>query len=267
MARLPLVSELPLIFDPKALAKSLSQRYDEAAGLSKKSANAESESQDLSPRSPKRKKFIFRAPTVTKRSLPQPVPAKSRLQAARNTRTVLGSLLSIMDSGQPLSDAIPVVYRRKSTDAPLRRETFAPLDPELKRELDERIARDVEARKLARQRELDETVEMPASPGKEYDKLFIPAEIGVRKPEFSVIKHAHMFRGVKNKSDLKKLLEQASQVEKSLQQRYKRYSCPELVAKGMLRQHLLDRKRARKTRKGERTALEDFDVNSSPGSE
>jgi len=233
MPQLPPVSEIPDKLDP--IAWSTVAKPNPL--LKKTAANTPST---------KRTAHLDQPPIST-RKLPEPVNRETKWQA----KGVVGSLLAHMDSGKPLADAIPVIHRRQSTDAPLVREVFPDMDPALFKEIELSFAEDIRLRKELRENE-DDNGEMPPSPGKEYDQYFIHAEIGVRKPEFSVSKHAHLFRDVKNKADLKKLMEHVEGVDKTLQKRYKRFATPELISKNMLQQHLAHKKKERQARKDAR---------------
>ncbi len=235
MPKLPPVSEIPDKLDPIAwstVAKPNPAKQDETVG----------NIPCTTPKTPLEK------PPASTRKLPEPVTRQTKWEA----KGVVGSLLAHMDSGKPLADVVPVIYRRKSNEPPLTREIFPELDPEFLKEMELTFAEDIRMRKELRENEEDDNGEMPPSPGKEYDQYFIPAEIGMRKPEFSVSKHAQLFRDVKNKADLKKLLEHAHDVEKTLKKRYKRFATPELISKNMLQQHLAHKKKEKQARKDAR---------------
>ena len=88
--------------------------------------------------------------------------------------------------------------------------------------------------------------ERPVSPGQQYDRLYVPAEIGVKRPRFSAEVHGKMLETQNvSKLDMQKFISNALDVETELKRQYETFADVRTIEKNMIRMNrkTTDRKR------------------------
>jgi len=154
-------------------------------------------------------------------------------------QNVLRYILTNMDQGKALTDFLPLTRGQDIASMAIQPEKFQDIDPETEEKLNSMYNAEIEKKAQERllEQELNETTEYRSeSPGKKYEKEFINAEIGVRKPRFkaSVLKEMFKDDPSLSKADFKRLLASGKHVEKELNQHYDRHANPELIEKRMM---------------------------------
>jgi len=162
-------------------------------------------------------------PPIISRALPN-IPSSLKVKAQNNTRkSVVRTIIDQLDQHGNIRDILPLL--RNTCEAKPTQEIFPAMDEETRKSLNEYYNADIAQRKKIKEMTIEDEDddERPKSPGQEYDKHFIPAEIGIREPQFRARAHAEVYRNLMSKGDLKKLVTHAESVEKSLRSKYKRY--------------------------------------------
>ena len=156
-------------------------------------------------------------------------------------QNVLRFILNNLDQGKNIIDFLPVTKGEEIEHSSIKPEEFLDLDDETNKELEsiynKDIARKNEERLLEQERNENTAVEArPDSPGKEYDKLYLPAEIGVRKPRFKAKALQEIFKHDPSmkKSQMEKFMSSAKFTEKDIRIDYAKYKSPDLIANRMI---------------------------------
>ena len=187
-------------------------------------------------------------PTDCKRAYPDVVVVPEVIP--ETNKSVIRCILDQLQSGGDLGDILPLKEQSQSSD--LKMELFPEMDEETHKELNDMYRKDLELRESLRDHEEIEDMapnERPASPGAEYDKFFIPAEIGVAKPRFRANAHAAAYKGSMTETDHLKLISHAQEVERDLLRNYNKYKSPKIICKRMNEQYRRENERKRHPKK------------------
>jgi len=164
-----------------------------------------------------------------------------------STRSTLRYVLDSLDEGKHFSDILPM---RIESDHAVRPELFPDLDEDTEKQINRKYKDDMQQRMMFnRDMDIDDSdpTERPKSPGAEYDMQFIPGEFGIAKPRFRADVHEKMFQADRtiSKSQLESVMAKATDVERSLMNRYQRFTSIDAIQRKMVR----DSKKARRKAK------------------
>jgi hypothetical protein len=200
--------------------------------------------------------FIPSPPKKCRRRLPDPsADHKTKLIDNHNNnnnnnntienQNVVRYILNNLEQGVAFSDFLPLkkgydIDNIKGTQ-PL--EEFPELDEETAKEVEALYNTEIqefnEARILAQERnEVTDEPVRPSSPGKEYDSLYMPDEIGMRKPRFKANVLEEIFKHDKIKTgQFEKIMSSAKNLEHELKETHsKRYQSHDAIVKHMLQE-------------------------------
>ena len=130
-----------------------------------------------------------------------------------------------------------MLQQEEDTRKDSMREEHKPAEEPAEETLEEFLKR---SEKEAEQRSVLEE-ERPESPGCQYDKLYIPAEIGVKQSRFRADVHEKMMKMQNGdnrikQQDLQKFISKAVEVENELKRQYERHSDIKAVERNMIHQ-------------------------------
>jgi len=177
-------------------------------------------------------------PKKCTRKLPDVSIPRSQEQNVEN-QNVLRYILDNLDQGKDFTDFLPLTKGEEIHNSSIRPEEFQEIDEETFQRLNALYDAEIQKKNQEKllEEELNETAEYRSeSPGKKYEKDFINAEIGVRKPRFRAKALQELFKNDPSmkKSDMKRLLASGKLTERELNEEYKKHASPKMVVKRML---------------------------------
>lgn len=174
-------------------------------------------------------------------SIIETVSAGKSHTPGKTQRSTLRYFIDSLDEGKRLEDILPM---KRENEVDIKPEIFPDLDAETEQAINKRFQDDARLR-ISYDRDLDvedlgmDNNERPRSPGAEYDVYFTPGELGISKPRFKAEVHERLFKSDStiSKTQLKRVMDKATEVEKDLMDTYTRHTSLDAIQKRMMRDH------------------------------